>query len=182
MSSLDKFPDWSIFQKRTLPVEVEMLSPAAETVALLQSRLMDIRITQTSKDETRIAGLEALAQQAVFVVQLEASLNNYRIRLEEAMLNKVYRALRIVKDQMLTALQEAGLEVAVPLGKPFDTVAEHVDVLGWRHHENFTEEVVAEVLEPIIFSQGTLIRQGRVVVGAPLAQKPIEIAATTSTK
>ncbi len=180
MSSLDKFPDWSIFQKRYLPNGVEMLSPAAETVALLQSRLTDVRAAQTSSNEMRTAGLEALAQQAVFVVQLEASLDNYKIKLEEAMLDKVYRALRIVKDQMLTALQEAGLEVIIPFGKPFDDVAEHVDVLGWRHHEDFIEEVVAEVLEPIIFSHGTLIRQGRVVVGAPLAQKPIEIAVTNS--
>ena len=144
MFSLDKFPDWDMFQMREVPIEVEILSPAAETIALLQSRLTDIRAVQTVSDEKHTAGLDALAQQAVFVVQLEASLQNYKTKFEEANLNKVYRALRIVKDQMLTALQEAGLEVIIPLGKPFDEVAEYVDVLGWRHHEDFTGEVVVE--------------------------------------
>ncbi len=181
MSSLDKFPDWDMFQMREIPIEVEILSPATETIALLQSRLIDIHAVQTTGDEKHTAGIEALAQQAVFVVQLEASLQSYKTKFEETNLNKVYHALRIVKDQMLTALQEAGLEIIIPLGKPFDEVAEYVDIVGWRHNKGYIEEVVAEVLEPIVFSQSVLIRQGRVVMGAPLAQKPSDEAITSNT-
>ena len=165
---------------REVSGEAEIVSPAAEITALLQSRLFDIRSIQGVNDEKHMANLKALAQQAVFIVQLEASLYNYKTKLEEANLSKVYRALRIVKDQMLVALQEAGLEIIVPLNKPFDEVAEYVDVIGWRHHEKFSEEVVVEVLEPMIFSDGVLVRQGRVIMGAPLTQKPSDSAAVVN--
>jgi molecular chaperone GrpE (heat shock protein) len=101
------------------------------------------------------------------VVQLAAALDIYESVLTQASLGKVHRHLRIIKDQMLSALEKAGLEVNIPVGKPFNEVANVVHVDGWRHHADFLSEVVAEVIEPIVTYRGRLVRMGRVVMGAP---------------
>ena len=80
---------------------------------------------------------------------------------------------------MIDALKATGLEVVVPVVKPFDEVAEMVHVEGWRHHEEFSAEVVAEVQEPIVIFRGALVRPGRVVMGAP-PQEVIPERAPTS--
>ncbi len=112
-------------------------------------------------------GLEALAQQAVFVVQMESALAQYESALAQGTLKRIHRHFRVLKDQMMDALKQAGLEVIVPLGKSFEEAADWVHVQGWRHHKDFPSELVAEVLEPVVIYQGRLIRQGRVIMGAP---------------
>jgi hypothetical protein len=52
----------------------------------------------------------------------------------------------------------------------FDEVSEFVHVAGWRHHQDFTAEVVANVLEPIVRYGETVVRLGRVEMGAPLEE------------
>ena len=165
-----KFPDWSAFAEREVPVAVEFLSPAAEAASLLQLYQSSLAAAGIRRDEVQSAGLRALAQQAVFVFQLEAALERYQADLIQASLPRVHRHLRVLKDQMLDALTAFGLEIDVPRGKPFEDVADLVHVDGWRHHEQFTAEVVAEVTEPIVKSGGALVRLGRVVMGAPLEQ------------
>ena len=167
MLSSDKFPDWSLFKEREVPFEVELLSPASEVAALLQRYRTDVDAAEQNVEGVRNEGLAGLAQQAVFVIQLAAALDRYESDLKQASLTRVHRHLRVLKDQMLDALSSAGLEVVIPIGKPFDEVADSVHVEGWRHHEDFSSEVVAEVLEPIVKYRGALVRLGRVVMGAP---------------
>jgi len=180
MSSSDKFPDWSVFKKRAVPFEVELLSPASEVAALLQRYSTDLDKAHKEIAGVRREGLKTAAQQAVFVVQLSQALDLYESVLAQASLERVHRHIRIVKDQMLNALKEAGLEINVPLGKPFSEVADSVNVDGWRRSEDYASEVVAEVVEPIVTYKGILIRTGRVVMGAPPEkngnqEKPSEI-------
>ena len=179
MSSLDKFPDWSVFSEREVPFDVELLSPAAEVVAVLQGSQAALDEARQEVKDVRREYLEALAQQAVLVVQLAAVLDRYAPDYTQASLAKVHRSLRIVKDQMLDELGRAGLEIIIPIGKAFDEVAHSVNVDGWRHHEDFSSEVVAEVVEPIVTYRGDLVRPGRVVMGAPLEQNAKVMAATS---
>lgn len=164
------FPDWSLFTEREVPVQAELLSPAAEAASLLQLYHDSLKDAASRRDEIQSAGLRALAQQAVFVFQLEAALQRYQPNLAEGPLLRIHRHLRVLKDQMLDALTAFGLEIDAPRGRSFEEVAELVHVDGWRHHEQFTAEVVAEVTEPIVKFGGAVVRLGRVVMGAPVEQ------------
>src|SRR5947209_4682084 len=113
MSSLDKFPDWSVFSEREVPFDVELLSPAAEVVAVLQGSQAALDEARQEVKDVRREYLEALAQQAVLVVQLAAVLDRYAPDYTQASLAKVHRSLRIVKDQMLDELGRAGLEIII---------------------------------------------------------------------
>jgi hypothetical protein len=172
MSSSDKFPDWSLFRERSVPVETDLLSPAIETGAMLQAYHTRLEAEKQAAEEIRQQGIDALVQQALLAARFSITLDRHRQKLEEASLHKVYRSLKIVEDQMRDALQATGLEILIPQGKPFDEIASYVDVRGWRHHENFSEEIVSEVIEPIVFYQGKLVHSGTVVMGAPKEKEP----------
>ncbi len=182
MSSLDKLPDWSVFSQREVSFDVDLLSPASEVASVLQKSRIALDEAWTEVDNVRREGLEALAQQAVLVVQLAAVLERYASEYAQASLTRVYRSLHIIKDQMLDELQRAGLEIIVPLGRPFDEIAHLANVDGWRHHESFSAEVVAEVVEPIVTYRGELVRLGRVVMGAPPDPDAAIIVASSSSE
>jgi hypothetical protein len=180
MSSSVDFPDWSAFSERETAGDAEVLSPASEIAALLQRYHSDLSGVRLEVEEARQAGLKFLAQQAVFVFQLETALGRYEADLGRCSLGRVHRHFRVLKDQMLDALKGAGLEIGIPLGQSFQEVADLVHVEGWRHHEQFSSEVVAEVVEPVITSGGRLVRLGRVVMGAPADQAVTESEPSTS--
>jgi hypothetical protein len=167
MSSSDKFPDWSVFSKRPVPFDVELLSPASEMAVLLQKYLTDMNNMQKEIESFHNEGVDAAAQQAVYATQLASALDMYESLITETPLKRVHRHLRIIKDQMLSALENTGFKIDNPIGKPFDDIADRVYVDGWRHQVDFTSEVVAEVIEPIVIYRGKLVRRGRVVMGAP---------------
>jgi hypothetical protein len=167
MSSSAELPDWSAFAERPVLEEPGLLSPASEMAAVLQQYHADLEAVRQDVEAVRRDGLTALARQASFVVQLAAALTRYESIIAQASLKPVHRHLRVIKDQMLDALREAGLEIVEPLGKPYREVSELVQVEGWRHHADFASEVVAEALEPIVSFRGVLVRPGRVVMGAP---------------
>ena len=179
MSSSAEFPDWSVFSEREAPFDSELLSPASEVAAVLQWSHAALDEAQQAVEDVRREGLMALAEQAVLVVQLAAALDRYAPDFTQASLTNVQRSLRIVKDQMLAAVNRAGLEIGVPLGKSFNEVADLVSVAGWRHHRNFSSEVVAEVLEPFVVYRGVPLRFGRVVMGAPPEEETIEVTSTS---
>lgn len=167
MSYLDEHVDWESFSLREIPFEVDLFSPAAEMAACMQRIVQDVSAIRQEVSSTREKGLSALAQQATLVFQFEAVLELYKNELTDATLKKVHRHFRVLKDQMRDALKQASIEVEDPIGASYDEVAETVEVIGWRFHEDFDKEVVAEVQEPIVKSNGVLIRAGRVVMGAP---------------
>jgi molecular chaperone GrpE (heat shock protein) len=178
MSSSDELPDWSVFSERDLPEAIELLSPASELAAILQLFQANLSAEKNAAEDIRHEGLKILAQQAVFIVQLEAALERHKPKFEQASLNKVYRSLRIIKDQMLDGLKVAGLNIVIPQGQRFDDVADSVSVVGWKFSEDFPAEVVAEVLEPIVFYGDRLVHPGLVVMGAPKTQEVTDMAST----
>jgi hypothetical protein len=167
MSSSDKLPDWSLFSKRQVLIDVDLLSPASEIVSLLQKYSCEMEKAKQETESVRREWLNVVAQQAVFAVQLESALKRYEPLLAQASLGRIYKHIRIIKDQMLDDIKNAGLEVSIPIGKTFNEVSDNVSVDGWVHNEKFTSEVVADVIEPIVFVNGKLLRAGRVVMGAP---------------
>ena len=179
MSYSAEFPDWDVFSEREVPFDVELLSPASEMLSVLQRSHTALADARQAVEDVRGEYLSALALQAVLVVQLGAALDRYAPDYTQASLVKVHRALRIVKDKMLDELGRAGLEIVIPMGKPFDEVVHLVNVEGWRHHENFSSEVVAEVVEPIVTCGGVVLRLGRVVMGAPLEEETTGVTATS---
>jgi len=166
MSSSGKFPDWSVFGERELPFTVDLLSPASEVAALLQLYRNELDRAQEETDKVQREWVKALALQAVFIFHLETALKRYEEQMQGP-LAPAHRQLRILKDQMKDAICRADLEILVPQDLPFDAVADWVQVVGWRHREDFKEEVVAEVLEPIVTRRGGLVRLGRVIMGGP---------------
>ncbi len=172
MLSSDKFPDWSLFTERTVLVEIDILAPASEAGSMLQTYQTLLEAEKNAANEIRQRCIADLAQQAVLVASFSMALERHRQKLEEASLDKVYRSLRIEKDRQIEALQAAGLEIVIPQGKPFDEIASDVDVVAWKHHEDFSEEVVIEVIKPIVRYQGKIIHTGVVVMGAPKEKDP----------
>jgi hypothetical protein len=172
MSSSADLPGWETFALRDAPEAVDILSPASEVAALLQRYRAEVDQATSAASGAERRGLEALAEQAVLAAQLASALERYAAQLKDAGLERVHRHLRVIKDQMFAACAAAGLDLIVPLGASFDEVADLVHVEGWRHRDEFTAEVVAEVVEPIIKHGGTLLRHGRVVMGAPASARP----------
>src|SRR5262249_28216692 len=113
------------------------------------------------------AAIAALAQQAVFVFHLSILLERAERNQTETFPARNFRSLRIIKDQMLTALNNFGIAIENPHGRTYREVADNVEIQGWRHHHDFVTEVVAEVREPIITFAGKLVHPGRVIMGAP---------------
>ena len=165
MSCSDRYPDWSLFVEREVSVQGELLSPSAELSSIIQWARSEVDAAGRKGAEARAEALGALAQQAVFVAQLAGALEAY----EREFPARAHRHLRVLKDQMLAALGQAGIEIVDPSGKPFDEVSKSVDVIGWRQHEQYPTELVAEVIEPIVTAEGAVVRRGRVIMGAPPA-------------
>jgi hypothetical protein len=177
MSFSAELPDWAAFSERETLPDVEVLSPAAEMAALLQRYRSDIDSARSAGAEAHRELLLALAQQAVYTVQLEAALDRYEPALQNASLAKIHRHLRVLKDQMLAGLMEAGLEIVRLGGRSYDEVADAVRIDGWRHHADYATEQVVEEVEPLVRYEGRPLRTGRVVMGAP----PGDVADVTLT-
>lgn len=172
MSSSANSPDWSTFRTRPTRTDPDFRSPVAELAAVLQMYHADLETAHAAADAAGREGYVALARQAMLATQLGAALARYEAAFTAGTLGHVFRHLRVLKDQMLDAVGEAGLTVVSPFGWSFDMVASVVQIDGWRHHPDFTAEQVAEVIEPIIYAKGTLIRLGRVIMGAPPSSEP----------
>ncbi len=174
MQSLDKLPDWSIFQPRE-EAEVVLISPAQEVISLLQKNDTRIKESEGASQNTILCYKKALANQAVFVFQLDGIISRYERDLLDASLKRIHLHFRVLKDQMHDALNAAGLSVEDPLGKSFDEIAEFVTIDGWRTSEKNKEELVVEVIEPIVRSGNEVIRPGRVIMGSPVCENPDEM-------
>ncbi|HJP72920.1 MAG TPA: hypothetical protein VJ914_01555 [Pseudonocardiaceae bacterium] len=170
-SSADKSSerfDWSAFTERTTGPEVaDLLSPAQELSAALQGVQKSL---QAAREEGRTVVddvLKAAAAQAALVFQLGVVVARNTDALQEAGLGKVTRQLDVLRKQMTRALEKFELVVDDPVGRPFNDAEAHVDVVDWRRGAEFTDEVVAETIEPIVLHNGSVIRSGRVIMGAP---------------
>jgi hypothetical protein len=162
-------PSWSAFTERPAgPDPVELLSPAQELAAALQESQKTLRATRDEGAAAVEKVLTIVAEQAALVFRLGVVLAESEDKLREAGLGRIRTQLSIVRRQMAEALDGAGLDVVDPVGTSFDEAQAHVEVVDWRHAAEFTDEVVAETIEPIVSYDGVVVRDGRVIMGAPL--------------
>lgn len=167
MSSSAESLGWQAFHEREVPLEVELRSPAAELAAALRHCQQELAAERAATRRAVAAGKSAAAEHAVFVFRLTEILTSKEKKLGEAGLDQLHRQLRVLSEQMLEALGATAFDVVDPLGRPFDEVADVVDVVGWRHGAEYDREVVAETIEPIVHHEAVVIRHGRVIMGAP---------------
>lgn len=179
MSSSASRPTWSEFAWRDELPGQELPSPVAEAAEAVRQQARELAALADAEAQTQAEAWRALAEQAVLAVQLGSALQAYEARFVDASLAREHRHFRIVKDQMLAALDAAGLEVVLPTGLPYGTVIDSVEVVGWRHAPEFALEVVAEALDPIVRHRGTLLRPARVIMGAPPQSAPPTSPATS---
>ena len=159
---------WSAFTERPAgPDPVPLLSPAQELAAALQEGQKALRTAREDGAAALDRVLAIVADQAALVFRLGVVLAESEDKLREAGLGRIRTQLSIVRRQMAEALDGAGLDVVDPVGTPFDEAQEHVEVVGWRHGAEFTDQVVAETIEPIVRHDGVVVRSGRVIMGAP---------------
>lgn len=167
-SSADATPlDWSAFHSRPVDKPIELVSPASELGAALQRCRRDLTAERVAAADAAATARAEAAEQAALVFRLSAVLRQHNQAMVDAGLKVASRTLRVLRDQMLSALDRAGLTVVDPVGRPYDDVATAVDVAGWRHGPDFHDEVVAETVEPIIRHGAEVVRLGRVIMGAP---------------
>jgi molecular chaperone GrpE (heat shock protein) len=163
---------WSAFADRPAGLaDVELRSPARELAAVLQRYQQDIEAERTAGREAVEQVLAIAATQAALLHRLGVVLEQGSDKLREAGVDDVRKQLSIVRNQMLDALAKAGLTVVDPVGKTFDEAEAQVEVVGWRHGTEFTDEVVTETIEPIVLHDETVIHHGRVIMGAPQNSK-----------
>src|SRR5439155_1678286 len=110
MSSSADALGWNAFSERPVGAAGALASPASEMAAVLQRYRSDLDAAQAEVEAACRRGLEALAQQAVLAVRLEAALALYEPQLAGASMEKAHQHLRILKDQMLAELAAAGVE------------------------------------------------------------------------
>lgn len=159
--------DWDAFSPKAVTVDSDLLTPVGEVLAVLQRYRADVDEARAEVERARRKGLEALADEAVLVVEMEKVLARYEPDMADAPLRRAHRHLRILKDQMLDRLKAEGLDVVRLRGLPYEGVAEIAEIDGWLHRAELDAEVVIDELEPAV-----LLRPGRVVMGAPLDAAP----------
>jgi hypothetical protein len=180
MSSSVKFPDWNIFSEReevNLGLDVEPGSPAGEMAALLRTYKAERRQIEELLAREHRVWLDALIRQAILVAQLDIVLGRYDEAISQfieqpqgqlSLLQKSYRSFRILKEQMIAELGKFDLQIEIPLGKTYRDVENVVVVEGWRHHQDYFQEIVVEVREPVVYFKGMPVHQGKVIMGGPL--------------
>lgn len=169
MSSSDETFGWPAIRERAVPAPAELLSPSAELGAALQRCWQQLDRERARTREVAADADAAAAEHAVLLHRFGIVLRDNEDALTAAGLGGVQRQLRILRDQMLAALKETGLEIVDPVGRPFDEVADAVRVLYWRNEPEFSSQVVAETIEPIVRHGVETVRPGRVIGGAPAA-------------
>ncbi|RFS86988.1 hypothetical protein D0T12_01650 [Actinomadura spongiicola] len=158
---------WDAFDERPAPEEMEFDSPAKEMRAVLRRYMSALREERARRRDAVEEVLAVAVDQAVLVAQLEDVLERHRGALADAGLDRVHRELRLVREQMLDALRGGGVTVEELRGRPLAEVSDRVEVLGWLHSDEYAAEVVAQVHDAVVRHRGTVVRLGRITVGAP---------------
>jgi hypothetical protein len=170
---------WDAFAQREVPpVAGDFISPEGELISLLQRQEQELRRSheQAAADTARVR--EVVFGLAVFAGRLDQLTANAEDPMTAQGLRPLHRQFRVLKDQMLQALTDGGVEVRDPTGLPARQVMDWADVTGWVQRAEFTEEVVAQTHEQAVFHGGAVVRLASVVMGAP--QPAGEAAETTS--
>jgi hypothetical protein len=114
-----------------------------------------------------VGALRALAEQAVFTVELENLLERHGPQFDATALTTAHRALDQLKDRMLAHMEAAGLEILRLRGAAAGDVADDVEIDAWRCDDIGASPLVIEELEAAVRLNGTPLRRGRVIMGGP---------------
>ncbi|WP_406355559.1 hypothetical protein [Streptomyces sp. NBC_00658] len=167
--------DWDAFEERPLPEglggpeQPDPVSPGREMAALLQRYWADLQSERNRVQKESAAARKILTELAVHVARLDGLLGEAAGPLEASGAKSLGRRLHVARKQVLEPLHAMDITTQDPTGKPYESVADEVDIAGWRYGPEFTAEVVAETLEPIVLDRGTVVRLGQVIMGAPLS-------------
>jgi hypothetical protein len=174
MSSLDDSLLFSLAAKFDSPAEPESPPNTQPDPAQPESPSAPIPCS-APRDEA------ALIRIARAIHHIDAPLEKACAILKNAGTEDISKQLKICRAEILDALQDAGLIIDDPLNKPFSQVVEQVDVIGWRQSAAVDSERVAQVVEPVIHRDGTLLRQGHVIMVQPLPSPTENVPANGNT-
>lgn len=163
--------EWAAFEQRPVPGEPEpqpLAGPDREVAFLLQRYWDDMQAEQERARKETAQARTVLTELAVHVARLEGLLREAGEALRGAAGAKsLGRRLQVARKQVLEPLHAMGITTDDPAGRPYDEVADVVDITGWRYGPEFAAEVVAETVEPVVLDRGTVVRLGQVIMGAP---------------
>ncbi|WP_200308010.1 hypothetical protein [Streptomyces adelaidensis] len=165
--------DWDEFELRPVPEGAEEAAapdsptPGREMAALLQRYWTDLQSESNRVHKETAGARKVLVELAVHVARLDGLLREAAKSLEEAGAKPLGRRLHVARKQVLEPLHAMDITTRDPLGDAYESVADVVDIAGWRYGPEFTAEVVAETVEPIVIDRGTVVRLGQVIMGAP---------------
>ncbi|WP_329066897.1 hypothetical protein [Streptomyces sp. NBC_01429] len=135
--------------------------------ALLQRYWSDLQDESNRVRKETAAARKVLTELAVHVARLDGLLQEAAAPLETAGAKSLGRRLHVARKQVLEPLREMDITTRDPTGERYESVADVVDITGWRYGPEFTAEVVAETVEPIVYDRGAVVRLGQVIMGAP---------------
>ncbi|MBO0913163.1 hypothetical protein [Streptomyces laculatispora] len=151
------------------PEQPDPVSPGREMAAVLQRYWADLQSESNRAEKEAAATRKVLTELAVHVARLDGLLREAAGPLEAMGAKALGRRLHVARKQVLEPLHAMDITTQDPTGKPYESVADVVDIAGWRYGPEFTAEVVAETVEPIVLDRGTVVRLGQVIMGAPLS-------------
>ncbi|MBZ3904798.1 hypothetical protein [Streptomyces griseiscabiei] len=175
---------WDEFEPRPVPEGAEAadpVSPGREMAVLLQRYWSDLQDEGNRVRKETAAARQVLIELAVHVARLEQLARAAAGPLEAAGDRSLGRRLAVAGKQVREPLHTAGITTRDPVGEPYESVADVVDIAGWRYGPEFTAEVVAETVEPIVLDRGTVVRLGQVIMGAPSGAPADEAGDTEDT-
>ncbi len=161
--------DWQEFPAREVSVEVDgFYSPGSELLALAKGYDQALREERERAVETVAAARKVIVRLAVLAGRLDQLLSDALEPMASRGLQDRHDPLRVLKDMMLQALREDGVEVRDPIGLPRQEVGDWVDVDSWVHGEDFDREMVAQTQECAVFQDGVPVHLAHVIMGAPI--------------
>jgi molecular chaperone GrpE (heat shock protein) len=170
-SSLNIKSIWSQFTERDVLQEAAPRSPHLEIMTVLQAWYTHRKVMEKQIAETEDRWLDRLAELTVFIYHLEQCLEEYQSCMAEQGLTQAFRHLQMIKNQVVDTIRKTGIVILDPKKCKYAQISDLVNVIDWVYKQEFLEEVVTGVKDPVILYNERVLRLGRVVMGAPDASR-----------
>jgi len=154
------------YTMREIPIEGDFISFASEIGAILNRHAKKINQIESDNEKKMMESRRSMGRIARFVFHLEDALKESEKQMLDAGLRRIFKRMRVIKDQLKSRLFKQGYTWLDPMGKDFEEIANFADVIGWRHRSDFDREIVDETIEPVILYQGEVLLEGSVIMGA----------------
>ncbi|WP_242888451.1 hypothetical protein [Actinomadura litoris] len=158
---------WDAFEERPAPPDPALVSPAAEMGAALQLHRSALNAERGRSQAALDQALDMAYDQVALLARWDVALARHRDALAEAGLGRVHQEFRLLKDEALDLLRRGGVTYEDPADRPLAEVEDRVEVKGWKYGAEYTAEVVARTIEPVVLREGAVVRPGLVLMGAP---------------